>query len=63
MPNVIVTPEPSLAYLTYNINMPVQKTDFYAEFSVTEALCGELELTVATIDDNTWPLRWIESKG
>ena len=29
-------------------------------FSVSEPLCGGIDLEVTTFDDSAWPLKWIE---
>ena len=34
--------------------------DIASLFSVSESLCGGLDLEVKTLDDSSWPLKWIE---
>jgi|OM-RGC.v1.033667238 hypothetical protein len=56
--NVIVTPDSPLDPIFYAINTATQTVSFVELFSVSEPLCGQL-LLKGTIDDTSWPLKWI----
>ena len=59
MPNVIVTPtNPHI--ISYTLNTAMITVDIASLFSVSEPLCGGLDLEVTTFDDSSWPLKWIE---
>ena len=59
MPNVIVTPTDPHR-ISYILNTAVVTEDIASLFSVSEPLCGGIDLEVTTLDDSSWPLKWIE---